>query len=64
MGVGSNIRRRREEKEMTQRELARQVGITQAMLCWIERGTRNPSLQVGNEIAKVLQCRVEDLLEE
>ena len=64
MGVGSNIRRRREEKEMTQRELARQVGITQAMLCWIERGTRNPSLQVGNEIAKVLQSRVEDLLEE
>lgn len=64
MGVGSNIRRRREEKEMTQRELARQVGITQAMLCWIERGTRNPSLQVGNEIAKVLQCRVEDLLAE
>lgn len=64
MGVGSNIRRRREEKEMTQQELARQVGITQAMLCWIERGTRNPSLRVGNEIAKVLQCRVEDLLAE
>ena len=38
------------------------AGITQAMLCWIERGTRNPTLQVGMAIAKVLGCTVEDLL--
>lgn len=63
-GVGTNIRHLREAQSMTQQELARQVGITQAMLCYIERGSKNPSLQVGYEIAKALRCRVEDLLAE
>lgn len=49
-------------KGLTQAYVARQAGITQAMLCWIERGTRNPTLQVGMAIAKVLGCTVEDLL--
>lgn len=63
-GVGTNIRHLREAQNMTQGELARQVGITQAMLCYIERGSKNPSLQVGYEIAQALQCKVEDLLAE
>ena len=63
-GVGTNIRHLREAQNMTQSELARQVGITQAMLCYIERGSKNPSLQVGYEIAQALQCKVEDLLAE
>lgn len=48
---------------MTQALLAEQVGITQAMLCQIERETKNPSLQVGREIAKALGCQIEDLFE-
>ena len=44
---------------MTQAYLAEQAGITQAMLCQIERGTKNPSLQVGQEIAHLLGCTVE-----
>ena len=46
--IGENIRRIRKDKGLTQAYVARQAGITQAMLCWIERGTRNPTLQVGN----------------
>lgn len=61
MNVGENIRRIREEKELTQAYVAEQVGISQAMLCQIERGTKNPSLQVGKEIADVLGCSL-DLL--
>lgn len=62
MSVGHNIKRRREELKMSQAEVAEKVGITQAMLCWIERETKNPSLQVGVEIAKVLNCDIRELM--
>lgn len=64
MSVGENIRRIRTDKGITQAYLAEHAGITQAMLCQIERGTKNPSLQVGIEIARLLECTVEDLLTE
>lgn len=51
MSVGENIRRIREEKELTQAYVAENAGISQAMLCQIERGTKNPSLQIGKEIS-------------
>lgn len=64
MNVGRNIRNLREHRGITQVQLAEKVGLTQAMLCQIERGTKNPSLQVGAEIAKSLSCKVDDLLAE
>ena len=57
------IRKKREEKGLQQVDVADRVGISQAMLCQIERGTKNPSLQVSKEIANVLGCQIEDLLE-
>lgn len=62
MSVGENIRRTREEKAMTQAYVAEKVGISQAMLCQIERGTKNPSLQIGKEIADVLGCGLDCLV--
>lgn len=62
MSVGENIRRMREEKAMTQAYVAEKVGISQAMLCQIERGTKNPSLQIGKEIADVLGCGLDCLV--
>ncbi len=62
MSVGDNIRCIREKAGLTQVYVAKQVGVTSAMLCQIERGTKNPSLQVGAEIAKVLGCSLESLL--
>ena len=62
MSVGENIRRIREDKGLTQAYVAEQAGISQAMLCQIERGTKNPSLQVGKEIADILGCELSSLL--
>lgn len=62
MNVGKNIRIRREERRLSQKEVAKMTGISQAMLCQIERGTKNPSIQVGKEIADILGCSMEDLL--
>ena len=63
MSVGENIRRIREMKEIPQVELAEKAGVTQAMICQIERGTKNPSIQVAAEITGVLGCALEDFLE-
>ena len=62
MNIGQNIKKLREKKNIKQAELAEKTGVTQAMICQIERGTKNPSLQVGFDIAKVLDCTVEELL--
>ena len=62
MSVGENIRHIREQMGLTQAYVAEQTGVTQAMLCQIERGTKNPSLQLGAEIAKILGCSLESLL--
>lgn len=62
MSVGENIRRIREEQRIPQVEVAEKVGISQAMLCQIERGTKNPSLQVSYGIASALGCTVYDLI--
>ncbi len=63
MNIGANIRRIREEKGVTQARLAEQAGISQAMLCQIERGIKNPSLPVGAELARLLGCKLEALLQ-
>lgn len=62
MSVGKNIRARREELGLSQVYVADHVGISQAMLCQIERETKNPSLQVSAEIARILECSLEALL--
>ncbi len=62
MNVGENIRRIRTAKGIYQADLAKQAGITQAMLSFIERGTKLPSLPVGKLIADALGVTIDDLL--
>lgn len=64
MSVGANIRRIREEKGLSQVYVAEQIGVTQSMLCQVERGTKSPSLQLSIEIAAVLGCTLDDLARE
>lgn len=63
MNVGVNIRRIREEKGIPQVRLAEQAGISQSMLCQIERGTKVPSLPLGAELAQLLGCELDALLQ-
>lgn len=64
MSVGENIRQAREATGLTQAYVAEQAGISQAMLCQIERGTKNPSLQIGKGIADILKVSLNELLED
>lgn len=64
MSIGENIRKLRIAKNITQAELAEQTGITQSMLCQIERGTKTVTMPLGKQISEVLKCSVEDLYNE
>ena len=63
MRVGERIREIREKAGLSQAELSEKIGVTQSMLCQIERGTKNPSLQVGKIISEVLGCSIDALFE-
>lgn len=60
--VGSNIRRLRQAKRLTQEHVALEAGIDPTYLRGIEAGRRNPSLMVMVRIAKVLAVRPAELL--
>lgn len=63
MSIGENIKSRRKALNMQQVDLAKAVGVSQAMVCQIERGTKVPSMPLGAEIAACLGCRIDDLFE-
>lgn len=52
-----NIREKREELGLSQKELAEKSGITQSFLCDIEQGRSKPSIDVAIKLAKVLNVK-------
>lgn len=44
--VGAMIRRSRKARGLTQRQLAKRVGISEPTIRGVERGTGNPTLEV------------------
>ncbi|MCC8989042.1 MAG: helix-turn-helix transcriptional regulator [Candidatus Contendobacter sp.] len=60
--VGHRIKVRRVDLEMTQGDLAEQLGITQGYLSYLEKGQRQVTLALLEKIADALRCRIADLL--
>lgn len=52
-----NIREKREQLGISQKELADKCGIAQSTLCDIEMGRCKPSLQVAVKMAQVLKVQ-------
>jgi putative transcriptional regulator len=52
---------KRKENGLTQAEVAELAGINRASYVHIERGTRNPSLDVAKKIAEALGCKMDDI---
>lgn len=64
MDIGGNIKQMRVKKGLTQEELAQKLGIDQSMIVHIERGRRMPSLMTAIDIAKYLDCTMNDICKE
>ncbi len=51
----------REQKQLTQEQLAQKVGVRRETILFLEKGKYNPSLQLAHDIAKVLGVAIEDV---
>jgi transcriptional regulator with XRE-family HTH domain len=60
--LGANVRRLRKAADLSQEDLAAEVGIDMRYLGGIERGQENPSLKVIDDIAKALKVHASALL--
>jgi transcriptional regulator with XRE-family HTH domain len=54
---GENVRRVRKERGMSLEALAHEVGLAYSYMGQIERGQRNPTLDVVERIAEVLSVQ-------
>jgi transcriptional regulator with XRE-family HTH domain len=61
--LGMNVKRIREEKELTQEALAERVKVHRVYLAQIEAGTKIPSIPTLEKIAKALKVKLTALLE-
>lgn len=64
MGMGRNIARVRREQSMTQKELAKKIGITREYLASVETDKEPISIRLLARIAEVLGVRIENLTED
>ncbi len=60
-GIGPFIRKRRDELDLSLRELAKKLDCSPAFISDIELGRRHPSEKVLIEIAKILKVKADDL---
>jgi transcriptional regulator with XRE-family HTH domain len=59
---GRRVRELRKERKLSQIELAAKVGIDRSYMGFLERGERNPSLEVIAKIAEALSVTPDELL--
>lgn len=64
MGFSSNLKAARERAHLTQRDLAKQSGVSQQAISVIEKGGRSPSEATMKLLADALGCSVADLMGE
>lgn len=62
--VGTNVRRLRLERKLTQEQLAHEAGLDLTYIGGIERGRRNPSVRALGKIAASLGVHPRELLSE
>ena len=62
--VGRTLRRLRLDRGLSQEEFAFEAGLHRTYVSGVERGVRNPTVLVLEEIAKALKVPAAELLEE
>ena len=62
--IGYNVRTIRIQRGISQKELARRVGVSQAHISDIERNKRRASISVLLKIMEALKCSPTDIMKE
>jgi DNA-binding XRE family transcriptional regulator len=61
MQFKTRIKELRARYDMTQDDLARQVGVRRETILYLEKGKYNPSLLLAHQIAQALKTTIDDL---
>lgn len=59
---GTKIKELMAKKSITNRELAKSVGISEPMMCYVTQELREPTVTVLARIAVKLGCTVDELI--
>lgn len=59
---GERIRVLMQNKELTGRELASRVGVSDAMMSYILQGQRDPNVQILVRMSAELECTLDELV--
>ncbi|MFA5211616.1 MAG: helix-turn-helix transcriptional regulator [Patescibacteria group bacterium] len=57
----NKIKEYRAKNNLTQEELARQVGVRRETIVFLEQNKYNPSLKLAFDIAKIFKARIEEI---
>lgn len=60
--MGMEIKIRRLRADISQSDLAKQIGVSQSHLCNVENGRLSPSLRLLLSLRKLLGCTIDELL--
>ena len=63
-GYDMNLKEKRKEKKLTQKQVADLCGITQVSYSYYEVGKRNPKPAMLKKFASVLDCTVDEILQD
>jgi putative transcriptional regulator len=60
--INNNVRKYRFLKdEMTQQDLAKELGVSRQTIVAIEKGKYSPSLELAFKLARVFEMKIDDL---
>ncbi len=62
MNIGKNLRILREEKGMTQTELAERLHVTQSLISLVETKNKNLSVDLIFKLSKILDCSTDAII--
>ena len=61
MNYGQNIKRLREERGDSQTVLAAKLGVTQSYVAMMERGSKQVTIPIANQVAEIYGVDVAEL---
>jgi len=57
----TRIKEYRARYDMTQEDLAKNIGVRRETIVFLEKGKYNPSLKLAHDVAKVLKTTIDEL---
>ena len=61
MTFQTRIKELRARYDLTQKDLAKKVGVRRETILYLGKGKYNPSLMLAHEVARVLKTTIDDL---